>query len=110
MFEAHVRPLKIDKEVVWIETRCCARGALRGRLGWWRLINAVVDQMTIIVSRTVYKKLSRNLPVDCRDCVTQGLLDVQSIQRINIAVDAARLLHGRDAATHPLCAADKFVV
>jgi hypothetical protein len=63
VFEAHVRPLEIDEEVVWIETRCRARGAVRARLGWWRLINAVVNQMTIIVSRMIDETWADTYPL-----------------------------------------------
>lgn len=31
VFEAHVRPFKVDEEVFWVETRCCARVAVKIR-------------------------------------------------------------------------------
>jgi len=53
VFEAHVRSLKVDEEIAWVGTRCCAGGAVRQELGWRRLIDAVVAQMAGMVSVVV---------------------------------------------------------
>jgi hypothetical protein len=109
VFEAHVRSLEVNEEIVRVKTRNCTRGAVRHRLVWWRLGNTVVDEMPIHVS-SLNDTVLIVLPVDRRDCVAKRLLDFRSFERIDIAVDAASLLHGRDAASHPLRAADQFIV
>jgi hypothetical protein len=109
VFEAHVRPLKVNEEIVRVETRDCTRVTVRQSLGWWRFGNAVVDQMPRAVSLED-STMRVVLPVHRRDRVTERLLNFWCSERINVAVDAASLFHGRNAASHPLRAANQFVI
>jgi hypothetical protein len=109
VFEAHIRSFEVDEKIVGIKSRDCAGGAVRQRLGWWRLSNTIVDEMAGKVS-LVQNTIGDILPVYGRDCIAERLLNLWCLQRVNIAVKTARLLHCGNTASHPLRTTNQFVI
>ena len=46
VLEAYVRLIEVREDFGWIQTSCGAGGSVMGRVGCWRLLDAVVHEMT----------------------------------------------------------------
>jgi hypothetical protein len=47
VFESDVRLIETNEEFVWVRTSCSAGGAVEGRLGWRRLLDTIVHEMSV---------------------------------------------------------------
>lgn len=76
-FEANIGVFKIGEEGIRVRTSCDVAGrTVRQMLGWWSLLDALVDEMA----------------VNGGDRSTEGFRGFFLLQRIGIVVDAAPVL------------------
>lgn len=81
---------------------------------WWRLLDAIVDEVSIRgKSELIYNGagiLLRSIPVDSGNRLPELLLRLLPLQSVGVSIYASCLLEGWDAATHPGGAACQLVI